>query len=98
MSKQLGTIVSHLDSPTTTKFSFLVKEAAPKGSYVQVNEGERKLVGIVTELQKFNKYFERIEAIADYEKTSSFSNQFPVKEWEYLTANCVILGEVKEGH
>ncbi len=96
MQKILGTIVSNLDSPTTTKFSFLVKEAALKGSYVQVTEGDRKLVGVVTELQKFNKYFERVEAIADYEKTNSFSNQFPVKEWEYLTANCAILGEIKD--
>lgn len=92
--KPLGTVVSTEESPTTQEFSFVLEEGAPvkKNQFIQTTSEEGTVFGLVREITRANRYFERAESVAEYEKESSISTHFPVKAWEYAIGEVRVLG------
>src|SRR3989338_4187966 len=100
----IGTIISTEESPSTVEFSFVVDanenekngSSVKKGQYVQVrcgkNENSETLFGYIGEMFRANRYYERAESVADYEKEMPLRENFPTDSWEYTIANVRILG------
>jgi hypothetical protein len=101
--KVLGTVISALESPSTNDFYFVVgSKDVRKGQYVQVGDSDEPIIATVSDLFSANRYFERPESIAEYEKNfaktgGSFFDHFPVSDWEYLVAKCSVQGKYAKG-
>lgn len=92
-SSLLGTVIAAEESPSTSEFSFVVNGAgARKGQYVQVAHGKGIMFGYISEIFKSNRYFERAESVAEFEKGKGMSSQFPSSSWEYMVALVKVLG------
>ncbi|MFH1750056.1 MAG: DUF87 domain-containing protein [Candidatus Micrarchaeota archaeon] len=99
---ELGTVISTMDSPTTNRFSFVIANASVvrKARFVQLQTEEGTLLGVVQDIVRANRYFERAESVSEYEKNgkngkginSSFQDNFPTSEWEFAVAECAVLG------
>lgn len=100
MEDGIGTVVSTYDGPSTTDFSFVLNSnSVRKGQFVQVETEDGTLVAHVKDIIRANRYFERAEAVAEYERDgSSLIRNFPTTEWEYTIADCRALGIYKEGN
>lgn len=89
----MGTIIASEESPSTSEFSFVVNGGgARKGQYVQVPHGKGMLFGYISEIFKSNRYFERAESVAEFDKGRGISSQFPSGSWEYMVALVKVLG------
>jgi len=87
--EELGTIIAQPESPSTTKFSFIVQtEKVRKGQFVTVETPSGLLLGLITNIFKTNKYFEDADSVKNY---SEISTTFPIGEWECTIANVKIL-------
>ena len=101
--KELGTVISAEESPSTNEFLFVVSgKDVRKGQYVQVGRKEEPIIATVSDIFSANRYFERAESVSEYEKNfskngGSFSEQFPVSDWEYLVAKCAVQGTYSQG-
>ncbi|MFH1257469.1 MAG: ATP-binding protein [Candidatus Micrarchaeota archaeon] len=101
---ELGTVISTMDSPTTNKFSFVIAntKVVRKARFVQLQTEEGTLLGVVQDIVRANRYFERPESVSEYEKNgktagglnSSFTENFPANEWEFAVAECAVLGTI----
>ena len=91
---KLGTVVSTIDGPTTTMFSFVLNSnSVRKGQFVKVETEDGMLIGGVSDITRANRYFERAESVAEYERNGSrVMESFPTTDWEYTVANCRALG------
>lgn len=97
MSDSLGTIISTEDSPSTSDCRFVIKsKTVKKGQYVTINSHNLVLFGMVVEIYKANRYFERAESVASFEKASSIKSHFPSDSWEYIVAHVKILGSFRD--
>ena len=96
---ELGTVISTIEGPSTTDFSFVVSNnKVRKGHYVQSETEEGLLIGFITDITRANRYFERAESVAEYERGGeSLSKNFPTTDWEYIIANVRALGVYKDG-
>jgi len=94
LTMELGTVISTADSPTTRNFSFVVADrSVRRGQFVQLEAEDGTLIALIQDLTRSNRYFERAESVNEYEKGGkSFASEFPTAEWEYVVANCIILG------
>ncbi|MEW6035673.1 MAG: ATP-binding protein [Candidatus Micrarchaeota archaeon] len=98
MAESLGTIITTEESPSTSEFYFVLKiGGVRKGQYVQVPHGRGLLFGFVSEVYKSNRYFERAESVAEFERGSSMSSNFPSSSWEYILGAVKVLGVFEEG-
>ncbi len=89
----LGTIIATEESPSTAEFSFVINSSqVKKGQYVQVMQGSNTIVGFVSEIFKANRYFERADSVAEFERNASINANFPAESWEYVIAIVKILG------
>ncbi len=93
-TEELGTVVSTMDGPTTTAFSFVLNsDSVRKGQFVKVETEDGILIGSVSDITRANRYFERAESVAEYERNGSrVMESFPTTDWEYTIANCRALG------
>ncbi|MFH2100952.1 MAG: ATP-binding protein [Candidatus Micrarchaeota archaeon] len=91
---KLGTIIALDGSPSTSEFSFVIEKDGDvkKGQYVEVHRGGTRVFGFVSEIVRANRYFERAESVAEYEKASGIKEHFPSESWEYVMAQVKILG------
>ncbi len=93
---KLGTIISMPDSPNTNYFAFVINEDSishvKKGQFVEVEYGNGKLIGMIMDIFRSNRYFERAESVAEYERTGMLSAHFPIDEWSYTVAQVKIVG------
>ena len=91
---ELGTVVSTMDGPTTTMFSFVLNlDSVRKGQFVKVETEDGILIGSVSDITRANRYFERAESVAEYERNGNrVMESFPTTDWEYTVANCRALG------
>jgi len=98
MQRPLGTVISTDDSPTTQKYAFVLDEGSPvkKGQFIQTTSEEGIVFGYVSEITRANRYFERAESVAEYEKETPISNHFPIKSWEYAIAEVRVLGRMEK--
>jgi hypothetical protein len=94
----LGTIISLEGSPSTYQFSFVIEtgnENVKKGQYVQTKHNENEIIGFISEITRANRYFERAESVAEYEKSTPMKENFPISSWEYTIAEVKVLGTYK---
>ncbi|MCK4319536.1 ATP-binding protein [Candidatus Micrarchaeota archaeon] len=100
MGNSLGIVLSVENSPSTSLFSFVIdkekKREVKKGMFVQTKSEEGIVFGYINEITRGNRYFERAESVAEYEKNINFSSHFPVLDWEYVIANVRVLGTVQK--
>ena len=90
----IGTIVSTLESPTPSKIDFVVMNGkVHRGQFIEIPFSEGLLMGMITNVRKTNKYFERADAVKEYESQGAkLFEQFPVNDWEYVLAEVNPLG------
>ncbi|MBN2478424.1 ATP-binding protein [Candidatus Micrarchaeota archaeon] len=97
----LGIVISLEGSPSTAQFSFVIDpkngNGVRKGQYIQTKSEDGVLFGYVNEIVRANRYFERAESIAEYERMGKIEHNFPVSSWEYMIAEVRILGTYNEG-
>jgi DNA helicase HerA-like ATPase len=97
MAGALGIIITAEESPSTSEFSFVLKKEVKKGQYVQVRHSQGELFGFISEVYKSNRYFERAESVAEFEKGGGMAAQFPSDSWEYVVGNVKVLGVFNDG-
>ncbi|MCS7135393.1 MAG: ATP-binding protein [Candidatus Aenigmarchaeota archaeon] len=81
------------------EFDFAIQHpSVRKGQFVQINADEGVIIARVEEIYKTNRYFSRVESVVEYERGNNpIEKAFPVDRWEYLVANCSILGFFNNG-
>ncbi|MCX8206105.1 MAG: ATP-binding protein [Candidatus Micrarchaeota archaeon] len=93
---KLGTVISLISSPNSWKFSSVINDDAlgkvRKGQFVEVEHEGGKLIASIGDIFRSNRYFERAESVAGYERSGALSSHFPVDEWSYTIAETRILG------
>lgn len=91
---ELGTVISSIDGPSTQGFSFVISErSVRKGQFVQINSEQGIVIAVINEIYRANRYFEKAESVSEYTKNGiNFLDNFPAGEWEYIIAECGILG------
>jgi len=101
--KEIGTVISTLEGPSSNEFSFVIKEEfgkipVRKGQFVQLETEEGLLIARVLEIIKTNRYFMRAESVREYERSGkTLPEFFPVDRWEYLVARSTPLGIFVDG-
>lgn len=97
----LGTIVTTEDSPSTTEFSFVIAgkdSTVKKGQFVQtITKNNERMFGYIHEMFRANRYFERAESVAEYERIADMEKNFPIDSWEHMIAKVRVLGNYREG-
>lgn len=94
----IGTVISTFESPSPLQFSFVIEPdpARPipvrKDQFISVKTEEGVLVARVTDIRKTNKYYQRAEAVREYESKTAINNIFPVDTWEFLIGDARPLG------
>ena len=103
MTKTIGTVISTFEGPSTSQFSFVIKEDSgttpvQKGQFIQVKTEQGILIGRVDEVIKTNRYFMQAESVREYERSGKpLTDMFPVDRWEYLIAKTAPLGIYDNG-
>ncbi len=96
MVRKLGTVISLADSPNTTRFAFVINDdavnAVKKGQFIKLEHENGTLIAVVKDIFRSNRYFERAESVAEYERIGMLSSQFPVSDWSYTIAEAGIIG------
>jgi uncharacterized protein len=91
----IGTVITTEESPSTSEFSFVFDPKAGqarKGQYVQTVSEQGIVFGFIAEITRSNRYFERAESVAEYERVAPMADSFPASSWEYLVAQVKVLG------
>ena len=96
----VGTVISTLEgTPNTGEFHFVIQgEGVKKGQFVQVQSPAGPVLGVVVEISRSNRYFERAESVAEYERLGVLTAQFPTAEWEYMVAAVRVQGVLAGAH
>lgn len=94
MSEEIGTVISTPLSPSPSKVNFVVTSGIiHRGQYVEIDYSLGKIVCLVVDVYKTNRYFERAESVKEFEASGKkLLDDFPVSEWEYLVAETRPLG------
>lgn len=94
MNREVGTVTSTMEGPSPNQVDFIVTSGRiHRGQFVEVDYSEGRMVCLVTDVLKTNRYFERAESVKEFESTGKpLKEQFPVHEWEYLLAKSKPLG------
>lgn len=84
---RLGVVVSG-DGPSPTLVEFVVLGDAPvhTGQFVEIDHTQGKMIALVTDVIKSNRYFEHVEAVKEYSTRVSMDRSFPISEWEFTVA------------
>ena len=96
--KDIGTVVSTIDSPNPSSVDFVVTEGiVHRGQFVEMDYSEGTIVALVNDVIKTNRYFERADSVKEFESNgSALFEQFPIGEWEFLVAKTRLLGVFSE--
>ncbi|MEM7821522.1 MAG: ATP-binding protein [Candidatus Aenigmatarchaeota archaeon] len=101
--KEIGTVISSLQDPNSSEFSFVInedKEKIPvkKNEYIQLKTEQGLLIARVAEIFRMNRYFMRAESVREYERGGSNLREiFPADRWEFLVASALPLGIFENG-
>jgi len=80
-----GVVISTERGPSPLHVDFVVTEGTVhQGQYVEVDSPQGKVLALVEDVVKTNRYFGQPEVVREYELRSSMSQNFPVGEWEFL--------------
>lgn len=93
-NKEIGTVISTIDGPSPSNLDFVVDSGSVhRGQFVEMDYSEGKLIALITDVIKTNRYFERAESVKEFENSGTkLFEQFPTSEWEYLVAKTRPLG------
>ena len=96
---KIGIVISTIDSPSTTKISFVgINKQIHKGEYIQIKYEQGILIGLVVDVVKTNRYFENNDSVKEFENNNvDIKDQFPVSDWEFLEGIVKPLGVFSEG-
>lgn len=95
---EVGTVVATEEGPSTSAFSFVINGRVGKNQFVQLPCDAGLLIASVSEITRANRYFERAESVAEYERGGkSVLESFPASEWEYAVAAARALGVYGNG-
>jgi len=99
MEKEIGTVISGMDSPSPSALDFVVNQGVVhRGQFVELDYSEGTMICLVTDVYKTNRYFERAESVKEFESSGTkLFEQFPTAEWEYLVAKTKPLGVFRGG-
>ncbi len=91
-----GTVVSINDTPSTSELYFVVTSGTVhRGQFVEIEHSSGKMLCLVLDVIKTNRYFERADSVKEFEaKGYKLFEQFPVSEWEYTIARAKPLGVI----
>ena len=95
MNEQLGTVVSTMDGPSPSNFSFVVNNGkVHKGMFVELDYSEGTMMCLVEDVLKTNRYFERPDSV----KTigDELEKNFPAADWEFVLGKARPLGVFKD--
>ncbi len=97
--EEIGTIVSSMNGPSPIELDFVVNSGnVHRGQFVEMDYSEGTMVCMVSNVIKTNRYFERAEAVKEFEASGrKLFEQFPASEWEYLLAKTHPLGIYQNG-
>ncbi len=95
----IGRITATKETPTPTEIHFLAnKEDTDKNQYISYQSTQGKVIAMVKDLHKTNKYFDQPESMHQIERTGSkLDEKFPTEEWEYTVAEAKALGVKQQG-
>lgn len=95
----IGTVVSSQNGPSPIELDFVVTQGSVhRGQFVELDYSEGTMVCLVSNVLKTNQYFERAEAVKEFESSGHrLFEQFPAHEWEYLLAKTRPLGVFADG-
>jgi len=74
--KDIGSVICTVNGPNSTEFSFVVVDSTEgsipvrRGQFVALRENGGEVIGQVTEIFKTNRYFERAEAVKEFERSA----------------------------
>ncbi|MEK6942277.1 MAG: ATP-binding protein [archaeon] len=93
-NEEIGTVISNEEGPSPSNVSFVVNSGiVHRGQFVEIDFSEGKMVCLVTDVFKTNRYFERAESVKEFEVSGKkLFEQFPTAEWEYLLGQTRPLG------
>ncbi len=89
----LGNVICDEESPTQSSFSFVITgegSSVKQGQFVHLQTEEGKVIGMIVNLLKTNRYFEHVEAVKVY--SQKMQTIYPTTQWECLVAKVQILG------
>ncbi|WXG45855.1 MAG: ATP-binding protein [Candidatus Atabeyarchaeum deiterrae] len=100
--KEIGTVICTVNGPNSSEFSFVLADTgggipARKGHFVELNGEDGAIIGNVVEILKTNRYFERAEAVREFERSAPIKSIFPIDRWEYAIAAAKIVGVYEHG-
>ncbi len=82
---KVGVVISTEDSPSPTRVDFVITEGIiHQGQYVEIDSPQGRMLALVEDVIKTNRYFGQPEVVREYELRSTMSQNFPVNEWEFL--------------
>ncbi|MDO8646823.1 MAG: hypothetical protein Q7R70_00200, partial [Candidatus Diapherotrites archaeon] len=69
MEKEVGTVVSTMEGPSPSSVDFVVsaENKVHRGQFIELDYSEGKMVCMINDLQKTNRYFERAESVKEFE-------------------------------
>ncbi|MDN5358499.1 MAG: hypothetical protein PWP76_342 [Candidatus Diapherotrites archaeon] len=80
-----GVVISTEESPSPTRVDFVITDGVVhQGQYVEIDSPQGRMLALVEDVIKTNRYFGQPEVVREYEMRSSMSQNFPVDEWEFL--------------
>ncbi len=96
---EIGTVITSMNGPSPIELDFVVTEGnVHRGQFVELDYSEGTMVCMVTNVMKTNRYFERAEAVKEFEASGrKLFEQFPASEWEYLLAKTHPVGVYQQG-
>jgi len=101
--KEIGTVISTLQGPNSSEFSFVINEDSQKipvrkNEYVQLKTEQGLMIARVAEIYRMNRYYMRAESVREYERSGrDLSEMFPADKWEFLVASAIPLGIFEDG-
>ena len=94
--EQLGTVVSTMDGPSPTTIDFVAEKEGMvhKGMFVELDYSEGKVISLVTDVIKTNRYFERPDSVKEI--GDDLEKHFPTADWEFLIGKAKPLGVFRD--
>ena len=85
MVEKLGVVIASEEGPSPSRIDFVVTGGRVRqGQFVELEYEEGRLLALVEDVRKVNRYYENAEIVKEYETRSSVGEQFPAGEWEFL--------------
>jgi len=105
LRQKIGTVIASFNEPSVNQFKFVVinnnnnnnaKIQIKKGQFIELDSINGKIIAIIMDIYKTNRYFTRAESVKEYDKMEGIQSIFPTELWEYIIAVARPLGKYIE--